>query len=136
MLEFTRHFHGAARLLMAVLFLTSGVGKLGAVKATQQYMEAYGVPGYLIWPAAAFEIGSGTMLLVGYHTRHLAMALAGWCLLCASIFHTDLEDQNQKIHLMKNMAMAGGFLVLADTGAPGMSVDGALKKKQAWWEEP
>jgi hypothetical protein len=83
-------------------------------------MEAYGVPGYLLYPAAALEIGSGGMLLAAYHPVHtvwLAMVLAGWCLLTASIFHTDLTDQEQKINFMKNMATPGGGrrrLVLAE----------------------
>jgi putative oxidoreductase len=115
----TNKIHTAARVLMSILFLVSGIGKLGAVKQTQAYMEAYGVPGYLLYPAAALEIGGGTMLLADHnasHTRWLAMVLSGWCILTALIFHTDLNDQEQKINLMKNMAMAGGFLVLAEEG--------------------
>jgi putative oxidoreductase len=109
--------HAAARLLMAILFLVSGLGKLGAPTQTRAYMEAYGVPGYLLYPAAALEIGGGGMLLADHNprpTRWLASVLAGWCLLTAMIFHTDLKDQEQKINCMKNMAMAGGFLVLAE----------------------
>lgn len=75
----------------------SGVGKLGAVEDTQKYMEAYGVPGYLIWPAAALEIGGGIMLLIGWRTRQLAVVLAAWCVLTAAIFHVDLEDPNVRI---------------------------------------
>jgi putative oxidoreductase len=125
--------HAAARLLMSVLFLVSGVSKLGAPEQTKAYMEAYGVPGYLLYPAAALEIGGAGMLLADYnpaHTRWLAMVLAGWCLLTASIFHTDLKDQEQKINLMKNMAMTGGFLVLAeDTKVKGEG------KRLGWDEE-
>lgn len=98
---------------MSILFLVSGIGKLGAVKQTQAYMEAYDVPGYLLYPAAALEIGGGTMLLADHnasHTRWLAMVLSGWCILTALIFHTDLNDQEQKINLMKNI------LVLAEEG--------------------
>ena len=106
---------------MSILFLLSGVGKLGAVKETQQYMEAYGVPGSLIYPAAALEITGGTMTLLGIFTQPVSMILSGWCLLTASIFHTDLQDQTQKIMFLKNMAMAGGFLILADGKAQGWS---------------
>ena len=83
-----------ARLLMALLFLISGVGKLGAVSATQAYMTAYGVPAALVWPAAAWEIGAGLLLVAGLWTRPLAVGLAGWCLLTAAIFHTAFADQN------------------------------------------
>lgn len=106
--------HSAARVLMSVLFLVSGTGKLGNVETTQQYMEAYGVPGYLIWPAAALEINGGLMLLVGVGLRSVGVVLSGWCLLTAMIFHRDLKDQTQQIMFMKNLAMAGGFLVLSD----------------------
>jgi putative oxidoreductase len=131
-----KYSHGAARVLMSTLFLVSGVGKLGGVKETQKYMEAYGVPGYLLYPAAALEIGGGLMLLSGFHTRWLSLVLSGWCLLTAAIFHTDLQDQNQKINLMKNMAMAGGFLVLADMGGPGHKELGAVYRwlKAKFWD--
>ena len=112
----SKHLHLPARFLMSVLFLVSGFGKLQNVEATQKYMEAYGVPGFLLVPAAAFEIGGGTALLMGWRTRTWAMLLAPWCLLTAAIFHTDWKDQEQRINLMKNMAMAGGFMVLADHG--------------------
>jgi len=89
-------------------------------------MEHYGVPGILIWPAAVFELGGGLMLLVGFKLRPLAFLLAGWCVLTAAIFHTAFSDQVQMIMFLKNMVMAGGFLLLARNGAPGFGIDGAL----------
>jgi putative oxidoreductase len=127
----TRYFDAPARALMSVLFLLSGTGKLGAIAATQAYMRAFGVPGSLIWPAAAFEIGAGIALLVGLWTRWVALLLAGWCVLTASIFHTAFADQIQMIMFLKNMTMAGGFLLLGKTGAPGLGVDGALSGGKA-----
>ncbi len=125
--------HSAARVLMSTLFLVSGTGKLGSVKPTQEYMEAYGVPGYLLYPAAALEIGGGMMLLMGMHTKWLSRVLAGWCILTAMIFHTDLQDQTQKIMMMKNMAMAGGFLILADTNpGKGAGLEYIVGKWQQW----
>jgi len=109
---------------MSALFLLSGISKLTAVSATQGYMAAYGVPAVLVWPAAAFEIGSGALLLLGLWTRPLGVLLAGWCLLTAAIFHTAFADQNQLINFLKNLAMAGGFLLLARAGATGLSLDG------------
>jgi len=123
------HFHAPARLLMSILFLLSGISKLGAVEETQKYMEAYGVPGYLIYPAAALEITGGSLLLIGLYTHPLSVVLAGWCLLTAFIFHTEFTDQTQLIMMLKNLAMAGGFLILSDHGAPGMSVDGGYFSK-------
>ncbi|MCJ2016667.1 DoxX family protein [Methylobacterium sp. E-065] len=108
---------------MVALFLVSGIGKLTAVAATQGYMTAYGVPAMLVWPAAAFEIGAGVLLLLGLWTRPLGLCLAGWCLLTAAIFHTAFADQNQLINFLKNLTMAGGFLLLARAGATGFSLD-------------
>ena len=81
-------------------------------------MEAYGVPAYLVFPVAALEIGSGSMLIMGVHLRWLGQVLAAWCMLTAMIFHTGFADQNEKINLLKSMAMAGGFLVLSVTTPP------------------
>jgi len=123
-LPLSRWVDAPARVLMSALFLLSGISKLTAVSATQGYMAAYGVPAVLVWPAAAFEIGSGALLLLGLWTRPLGVLLAGWCLLTAAIFHTAFADQNQLINFLKNLAMAGGFLLLARAGATGLSLDG------------
>ena len=115
-----------ARVLMSLLFLASGVGKISAVAATQAYMQAFGVPGVLLWPAAAWEITAGVFLLIGLGIRPLALLLAGWCLLTAAIFHVAWADQIQQLMFLKNMTMAGGFLMFAKTGSWGMSVDAML----------
>lgn len=118
-----RWIDAPARTLMSALFLLSGVDKLTSMTATQGYMAAYGVPTVLIWPAAAFEMGSGVLLLLGLWTRPLGLLLAGWCLLTAAIFHTAFADQNQLINFLKNLTMAGGFLLLARAGVTGLSLD-------------
>jgi len=115
-----------ARVLMSLLFLISGYGKLTASSATQAYMEAYHVPGILVWPAAVWELGAGLLLVVGLWVRPLAILLASWCVLTALIFHTDFADQNQMINFLKNLTMAGGFILIARNGAFGLSVDGLL----------
>jgi putative oxidoreductase len=124
LLPLTKWVDALARVLMSLLFLISGVGKLAAVVPTQAYMEHYGVPGVLIWPAAAWEIGGGILLLTGLWIRPLSILLAGWCLLTAVIFHTAWADQTQMIMFLKNMTMAGGFLILARAGAPSLGFDG------------
>ena len=120
-----------ARLLMSLLFLVSGFGKVTAAAATQAYMVAYGVPAILVWPAAAWELGAGLALLIGFGVRPLAFLLAGWCVLTALIFHTDFADQNQMVNFFKNMTMCGGFLVIARAGAPGLGVDGLLAARRS-----
>jgi putative oxidoreductase len=126
MLALTKFVDAPARVLMSLLFLISGVGKLAGVVPTQAFMEAHGVPGILIWPAAAWEIGGGAMPLTGLWIRPLSILLAGWCLLTAAIFHTAWGDLNQMVHFLKNMTMAGGFLIVAKAGAPRMGADGFL----------
>lgn len=112
-----------ARVFMALLFLVSGYGKLANVAATQGYMGAFHVPGVLVWPAAAWELGAGTLLAVGLFTNLVAIGLACWCLLTAAIFHTALADQDQLFNFFKNITMAGAFVLIALHGARGTSLD-------------
>ena len=113
-----------ARVGMSAIFVLSGIGKIGAFAPTQAYMEAFGLPGILLAPTIAFEIGVGTALLLGLGARHVALLLAGFCLVTALVFHRDFADQIQQIMFLKNIAMAGGLLLLAKTGAPSLSLDG------------
>ena len=112
-----------ARFLMSLLFLLSGFSKLAGNGPIQKYMEAYGVPGVLSWPAAAWEIGGGLLLLIGLWIRPVSVLMAGWCILTAVIFHTAFSDQNQMINFFKNMTMAGGFLLIARAHPMLLSVD-------------
>jgi putative oxidoreductase len=114
----------AARILLAQIFLISGVGKLGAGYAqTQGYMEAMGLPGMLLPLVIALEIGGGLALVAGFLTRWAALALAGFCMASALVFHREFADQIQMIMFMKNFAMAGGLLLLYVHGAGAFSVD-------------
>jgi uncharacterized protein (TIGR02246 family) len=115
---------------MSILFLTSGLSKLAAPTPTKSYMESHGVPGYLLYPAASLEIGGGTFLVLGFGLRWLGQVLAGWCMLTAMIFHTKFADPEQKINFMKNLAMAGGFLVLAGTATVGGDLSLLQRKRK------
>jgi len=112
-----------ARVLMALIFILSGLSKLGAADAVRSYMEAMGVPGALLWPTIAFEVGAGVLVALGYHTRVIALLLAGFCLVSAAIFHHQFADQLQMIMFLKNISMAGGFLLLAAVGSGSLSLD-------------
>ncbi|HXM80629.1 MAG TPA: DoxX family protein [Burkholderiales bacterium] len=113
-----------ARILLAHIFLLSGVGKLGAGYApTQGYMESVGVPGILLPLVIALELGGGAAVLFGFLTRWAALALAAFCLAGALLFHFDFKDQMQMINFMKNLAMTGGFLLLYVHGPGAFSVD-------------
>ncbi|QWF18476.1 DoxX family protein [Lysobacter capsici] len=113
----------AARVMMALIFILSGLSKIGAPEATRGYMEAMHLPGALLWPTIVFEIGSGALIVLGYRTRIVALLLAGFSLLTAAVFHHQFADQIQMIMFLKNIAIAGGFLLLASVGAGGLSLD-------------
>jgi putative oxidoreductase len=112
------------RILLALIFVLSGVGKMSNPAGTMQYMQAMGVSGALLWPTIAFEVLGGIAIVVGYQTRLVAFAFAGFCVVSAALFHRNLGDQMQLVMFLKNLAMAGGFLLLASTGATAYAVDG------------
>ena len=113
----------AGRSLLALIFLKAGVGKLSNPAGTMQYMEAMGVPGFLFWPTIALELLGGVAIVIGYQTRLVAFALAVFCVAAGVLFHHHFDDQLQLTMFLKNLAMAGGFLLLASTGATGFAVD-------------
>jgi putative oxidoreductase len=117
----------AGRVLMSVIFLTAGAGKIGAYAATQGYMESMGVPGGMLPLVIALEVGAGLAVLLGWQTRISAFLLAGFSVLSALIFHADFGDQTQSILFMKNLAMAGGLLMLVANGAGSWSLDARLQ---------
>jgi putative oxidoreductase len=113
-----------ARVLLAHIFILAGLNKMGAGYAgTQGYMEAMGVPGMLLPLVILVEIGAGLAVLLGWQTRWAALALAGFTVLAALIFHNNLGDQMQMILFMKNLAITGGLLLLAEHGAGVFSLD-------------
>ena len=113
------------RILVAAIFILSGLGKIGAPAATQGYIAAMGLPAPLLAyiGAIAIELGGGLLLLAGYRTQLVAAALAAFSIVTAFIFHHALADQNQMIHFLKNFAMAGGLLQFVAYGAGRISVD-------------
>ncbi|MEZ0212098.1 MAG: DoxX family protein [Xanthobacteraceae bacterium] len=118
------------RLLIAIIFIFSGLGKIAAPEATQGYIAAVGLPvpllSYLV--AVIVELGGGILLVVGYQTRIVSIAIAVFSLATAVFFHNNFADQNQMIHFLKNVAIAGGLLQVAAFGAGTLSVDGRLGK--------
>lgn len=111
------------RFLMALLFLLGGLGKFANLSGTSAYMESAGIPGFLALPAAGFELIAGSLILAGFQTRLTALVLAGFCLVTAIIFHTNFADQIQLVMFLKNLGLAGGFLLLARDGAGAFSMD-------------
>lgn len=117
------------RVLLAHIFILAGLNKLGAGYAgTQGYMEAMGIPGMLLPLVILLELGGGLALAIGYKTRLLAWALAAFSIVAAVMFHGNLSDQMQMIMFMKNLAIAGGLLILAEHGAGFYSLDRIFKR--------
>ena len=113
----------SGRFLLALLFLLSGLGKLGAYSATAAYMSAMGVSGALLPAVIAIEIFGSLAIVLGWKTRVAALLLAGFSVLAALTFHNNLADQTQMIMFFKNLSIAGGLLVLAANGAGPLSLD-------------
>ena len=113
------------RVLIAVIFLLSGLSKLAAPTATIGYIASAGLPlpqlGLVI--AVLVEIGGSLALIAGYQTRWAAAVLAIFTIAAALAFHNNLADQNQFINFFKNIAMTGGLLQVVAFGAGRFSLD-------------
>jgi len=112
-----------ARVLIASLFLLSGAGKIGAYTATAGYMASVGVPGAILPMVIATEVLGSLAIILGWKTRVVAFLLAGFTLLTGVLFHNNFADQVQMIMFMKNVSIAGAFLLLTVNGAGPISLD-------------
>ncbi len=115
--------HIIARVFLGHIFLLAGVSKLSAYEGTQGYMDAMGVPGALLPLVILLEVVGGLAIIVGWKTKWAAIALAVFSVVAAAIFHNNFADQTQMILFMKNIAIAGGFMLLAIHGAGAYSLD-------------
>jgi putative oxidoreductase len=118
------------RFLIAALFVLAGWGKISAYAGTQAYMQSAGVPGALLPLVILIELGGGLAIVLGLYTRGVALLLAGFSLVTGFIFHHG-ADQVSQIMLLKNIAIAGGFLFLAGNGAGRISLDALLGGKSS-----
>lgn len=113
------------RVLIGILFLFAGVGKVAAPAMTIGYIASAGLPApslaYVV--ALAVELGGGLLLVLGYQTRIVALVLAVFTVATAIGFHNDFADQNQMIHFLKNIAITGGLLQVFAFGAGAFSID-------------
>jgi putative oxidoreductase len=112
------------RILLSLIFVQSGLNKIVNYAGTQGYMESAGVPGGLLPLVIAVEVAGGLAVILGWHARLAAFLLAGFSLLSGLLFHGNFADQMQMILLMKNVALAGGFLMIVSHGAGPFSIDG------------
>jgi putative oxidoreductase len=125
-----RYVPFAGRLLIGLPFAMSGFSKLAAVGPTTDAIRAAGLP----LPSLAFavsvavELGGGLLLVAGFQARIVAAALALFSLVTAVSFHSNFADQNQMIHFLKNLMMAGGLLQIVAFGAGALSMDNRRAK--------
>ena len=117
------------RCMLALIFILAGIGKIQDPAGTVGYMQSMGVPGILLWPTIALEILGGLAIAVGYKTEIAALALAIFSVVAAFIFHKNFGDQMQMIMFLKNIAIAGGLLLLGAGDVTGFSLD--AKKRNA-----
>ncbi|MDZ4325892.1 MAG: DoxX family protein [Pseudomonas sp.] len=122
-------FNLLGRLGLSLIFIVSGWAKISGYAGTQQYMEAMSVPGALLPLVILLELGGGLAILGGLFTRWIAIALALFSVASGFLFHWNPEDQMQFVNLMKNIAIAGGFLLLAANGAGAFSLDARIAKR-------
>ena len=115
--------HLIGRIMLALIFILAGVGTITDPAGTMGYMQSAGLTGLLLWPTIALELLGGIALVVGYKTRLVAFALAAFCVLAGVLFHSNFADQMQMILFLKNIAIAGGLLLLAVGGSTAYSMD-------------
>lgn len=127
-MDTTRYASLVGRLLIGLQFAMSGFGKLAAYGGTTAYIASAGLPvpplAYAI--AVLVELGGGLLLIAGYQARSVALALAVFSLAAAVSFHSNFADQNQMIHFLKNVMIAGGLLQIVTFGAGALSLDARL----------
>ena len=115
------------RILISALFLLNGIFKISNYEGTIEWMESFGMPGIFLVPAIILEIAGPVLIIIGYKTNLAAGLLSLFCIATAVIFHNDFADQTQFTSFLKNIALAGGFLILFINGAKGLSLDNKLK---------
>jgi putative oxidoreductase len=124
-MEAARFLPLIGRLLIGLVFLMSGLGKLVSFGPTTAYISSVGLPlaplGWAI--AVVMEIAGGLSLIVGFRVKKAALGLAGFTLVAGIFFHHDFADKNQMIHFLKNLVIIGGFLQIAYFGAGSYSLD-------------
>ena len=116
------------RVLISALFFLNGIFKINNYDGTVGWMESFGVPGILIIPAIILEIAGPVLIIIGYKTKLAAGLLSIFCVTTAIIFHNDFADQMQFISFLKNIALAGGFLLIFVNGAKDFSLDNKYQK--------
>ena len=120
-------FDLVGRIFISLVFLLSGYNKIFNYDNTIAWMEGFGIPGFLLWPAIVLEILLPIFIIIGYRTQISALILAAFCVATALLFHMDFTNQMQTVSFLKNFGLAGGFLFIATNGPKEWAID--RKKK-------
>tara|TARA_Y100000816_G_scaffold260358_1_gene216567 strand:+ start:543 stop:929 length:387 start_codon:yes stop_codon:yes gene_type:complete len=115
------------RIFISALFLISAYNKIFNLDNSMSWMEGFGVPGFLLYPAIFLEVILPVFVIIGFNARISAGLLAIFCIVTAFLFHFDFSDQGQTISFLKNIGLSGGFLFIVVNGTKEWSVD---KKKK------
>ena len=116
------------RVFISLVFLLSGINKIGNYEGSIGWMESFGMPGIFLIPAIILEIGAPILIISGYKVKIAAALLSVFCIATALIFHTDFSNQMQFVSFMKNIALAGGFLFLVINDTKEFSLEKKLSK--------
>ena len=117
------------RIFISLLFIFEAFKKFSFKEETIFYMEDYGVPGILFYPALLFEMIFPILLIIGYKTKISAFAMFIFTIVVTIIFHSDFGDQIQLMTFLKNLAIAGGFLIISTNEPKVCTLDDYLKNK-------
>jgi putative oxidoreductase len=125
----------AGRVLLALIFITSGFSKLGNLDGTAGYIASVGLPagGALALGAGLLEVVAGLALAIGFKARWAALALGVFTIVAALLFHRywampEQQQFMQQLLFMKNLAIAGGMFIVASLGAGAASIDARLSR--------
>ena len=117
-----------SRIFLSLVFLINGYSKITNIEGTIGWMEMYGLPGFFIYPAILLELVAPVLLIIGYQVRLSSIALGLFCLATALIFLRDFADPMTLTNFLKNVALAGGFFILAINGPKEFSIDHRISK--------
>ena len=111
------------RIFLSTIFLIEGIRKLFFREQTIEFMEDYGVPGILFIPSVIVEILFPLLIIIGYKTKLASLVMILFILTVTIIFHTDFSNEIQLIAFLKNIAIAGGFLIIFARSTGKYSID-------------
>ena len=117
-----------SRIFLSLVFLINGYSKITNIDGTIGWMEMYGLPGFFIYPAILLEFIAPILLIIGYQVKLMSVALGLFCLATAVIFLRDFADPMTLTNFLKNVALAGGFFILAINGPKEFSIDNRISK--------